>query len=111
MEDANPPNHQPPRAKRRPRVTRDICLKAGLDISTVDAVGFMINTHRKDITISHISIYEVDCLIIDRQDATPTTDPEEELRQLIVEKLPSLGYAGATLAHFFKKDSDTLPPY
>src|SRR6184192_122125 len=97
--------------KRRPTVSQVTYLKAGLDITTVGVVGFMLNARRKDITIGHISIYEVDRLIEDRQDATPTADPEEELRQLIAEKLPSPGYAGATLAHFSKKDSDTLPPY
>ena len=30
---------------------------------------------------------------------------------MLAEKLPSPGYAGATIAHFSKKDSNVLPPH
>ena len=97
--------------KTKARTVSQQTLKdAGLDIATVQAAGFMINARRKDVTIGHISIYEIDKLISNRQEPPPD-DPKVELRQLIKQKLLLLGYAGATLAHFFKKDLDILPPY
>ena len=99
---------------RQKRITREDLAKVGLEINTVGAAAFMINARQKDTLIGHISVYEVEKLIEDRKEelgqADPP-DPEEELRQQLAEKLPFLGYAGATLAHFSEKDSDVLPPY
>jgi len=100
----------PRRLPRPPAVSREDLAKAGLEINTIGAAAFMLHARRKDTVLGHTSIYEVDKLIQDRKEEL-TPDPEEELHQLLAEKLPSPGYAGATLAHFSKKDSDVLPPH
>jgi hypothetical protein len=74
----------------------------------------MINARQKEVVIGHLSVYEVDQLIKDRQherDKPNLEKKEEELRQIIQEKLPLPSYARATLAHFLKRDSDVLPPH
>ena len=110
------PQSQPPlqQPARRKLVSREQLAEAGLEVNTVGAAAFMINARQKETVIGHISVYEVERLIQDRKEElvqTNTLDPDEQLRQLIAEKLPSPGYAGATLAHFSKKDSDVLPPH
>ena len=69
-----------------------------------------MNARQKKVVLGHLSAYKVDKLIQDRHEPDPP-DPEEELVRIMHEKLPSLSYAGATLAHFSKKDSDVLPPH
>jgi len=98
------------RSPRRQLISRETFAKAGLEINTIGAAAFMMHARQKDTILGHISVYEVDKLIQDRKEDS-AEDPEAELRRLIEEKLPRPGYAGATLAHFSKKDSDELPPY
>jgi len=113
MKDQLHPRRIEPSVKR-PRleaVTREALTAVGLDINVVGAAAFIMNARQKEVVIGHLSVYEVDQLIKDRQLPYEPDLEEEELRQLIQEKLPSPGYARATLAHFLKRDSDVLPPH
>lgn len=100
-----------PEKKRRQFVRREDFAAVGLDIATIDAPAFVLNTRCKGSVIGHISVYEIDKLIQDRREVPKIDDPDEELRQLLAEKLPSPAYAGATIAHFSKRDSNVLPPH
>lgn len=93
MERHLPPkcNLPPTLGKRRRQfvsrqvVSRQDFAAVGLDIATTAAPAFTLNARRED--------------------------PDEELRQLLAEKLLSPDYAGATVVHFSKKDSNILPPH
>ena len=85
----------------------------GLDVATIATPAFLLHARKKGTVIGHTSVYEVQKLVEDRLEVASAhvADPEEELRRQIDEKLPRPGYAGATLAHFSKRDSDVLPPH
>jgi hypothetical protein len=68
----------------------------------------MRNTRRSDITISYTSLYEINALIDDRKQEGLELD-DEELRQLIAEKLPQGLQRHAKV--FSKAASDQLPPH
>jgi predicted aspartyl protease len=86
----------------------------GLDILAIGAAPFRVNAQRPNVVIGHTSIYEVDQLIDDKrqsQGQEQDQSEEDDIQQIMNEKLPWTGYAGATKACFSKKDSDVLPPH
>ena len=86
----------------RPDIKMDICL--------LEASNFMRNAKRKDVIIGHTSIHEINRLI---EDTETKEDPlywdEEQLRQLIQQKLPEVYQEHADV--FSKAASDELPPH
>ena len=61
----------------------------------------MTVARQKGTVIGHISAYEITKLIEDKM-APPPEDPDAETQRMLQDKLPSPGWAGATLAHFSK---------
>ena len=77
------------------------------DIALVSAEGFLTNARRKDVIIGATSLYEVNKLIKDLEQAD---DPQEspEIEQLLNERLPS--YLQTRRDAFSKVKADELPP-
>ena len=80
-----------------------------VDIALLEAGNFLRNAKRKDVVIGATSIYEVDRLIQDKKGIDLLPDDEDDLKQLVSEKLPE---EYADFADVFSKAaSDTLPPH
>ena len=69
-----------PEKKRRQFVRREDFAAVSLDITTIDAPAFVLNTRCKGSVIGHISVYEIDKLIQDRREVPEINDPDKELR-------------------------------
>ena len=79
------------------------------DIALVSAEGFLINARRKNVILGATSLYEVNKLIKDHEQAD---DPQEspEIERLLNERLPSYLQAAYRDA-FSKVKADELPPH
>ena len=118
LSDLGPEDDAPAPVSEKPRKPTDPkkFAAAGLDVATIAAPAFLLNARKKGTIIGHTSVYEIQKLMEDRLEVASVgdaeaSDPEEELQRQIDDKLPHPGYAGATLAHFSKMDSDVLPPH
>jgi hypothetical protein len=101
---------EPSLRRRKYGPTHEDCKRVGLELNTIGAAPFMMHARDKDTVIGHISVYEINQLIKDKKEPL-LENPEAEVQQMLEEKLPAPGWAGATLAHFSKQDSNQLPPH
>ena len=100
-----------PKKPKRKWVSREQLLEAGVDVSTINGTNFLRHARQKETILGTTSIHEIDKMIQDKREAAdfpPEPDPDEEIHRIIREKLPEVGWAGASVTDFSKRDSDVL---
>jgi len=78
------------------------------DIALISGNGFLLNAKRKDVVIGATSLYEVNRLIDDHEQAGSPQEPSE-VERLLDERLPP--YLQAYRDVFSKIKADELPPH
>jgi hypothetical protein len=94
---------------RRPKQTTPAKTFRQADIALLQADNFLRTAKRQGIVIGATSLYEIDKLMVDRREERSAWEEDEEIRQLLKDKLPKQFASFADV--FSKAASDELPPH